>query len=99
MRVARPGIRSATGWGHEQILRRKLPATDYARGWLIDFAAGTEWPEVDQHPTEERYFVDRSAAARVEALRGHHRRLVAERDRLDALASTVFRTIAELESS
>ncbi|MEW2069591.1 MerR family transcriptional regulator [Streptomyces sp. NPDC007346] len=35
----------------------------------------------------------------VEALRGHHRRLVAERDRLDALAGTVFRTIAELEQS
>ncbi|MFD3789802.1 MerR family transcriptional regulator [Streptomyces cyaneofuscatus] len=29
----------------------------------------------------------------VEALRGHHRRLVAERDRLDALAATVFRAI------
>ncbi|SCD89169.1 TipAS antibiotic-recognition domain-containing protein [Streptomyces sp. ScaeMP-e83] len=29
----------------------------------------------------------------VEALRGHHRRLVAERDRLDALAGTVFRPI------
>ncbi|CAM5650742.1 MULTISPECIES: cupin domain-containing protein [Streptomyces] len=39
------------------ILRRRLPATDYARGWLIDFAAGTEWPEVDEHATEERYFV------------------------------------------
>ncbi|MFE6001377.1 anti-sigma factor [Streptomyces sp. NPDC056454] len=38
-------------------LRRKLPATAYARGWLIGFAAGTEWPETDEHPTEERYFV------------------------------------------
>ncbi|MEF3117642.1 MerR family transcriptional regulator [Streptomyces chrestomyceticus] len=35
----------------------------------------------------------------VEALRGHHRRLLAERDRLDALAATVARTIAELERS
>ncbi len=35
----------------------------------------------------------------VEALRGHHLRLIAERDRLDALAGTVFRTIAELEQS
>ncbi|MFF3537574.1 MerR family transcriptional regulator [Streptomyces sp. NPDC002466] len=35
----------------------------------------------------------------VEALRGHHRRLLAERDRLDALADTVSRTIAELEQS
>ncbi|MCZ1008181.1 MerR family transcriptional regulator [Streptomyces lydicus] len=35
----------------------------------------------------------------VEALRGHHRRLLAERDRLDALAGTVARTITELEHS
>lgn len=35
----------------------------------------------------------------VEALRGHHRRLLAERDRLDTLAATVSRTIAELEES
>ncbi|MFD9904620.1 MerR family transcriptional regulator [Streptomyces sp. NPDC059063] len=35
----------------------------------------------------------------VEALRGHCRRLLAERDRLDALAATVTRTIAELEQS
>ncbi|MFJ7631242.1 MerR family transcriptional regulator [Streptomyces sp. NPDC097595] len=35
----------------------------------------------------------------VEALRGHHRRLLAERDRLDTLATTVSRTIAELELS
>ncbi|MER5963479.1 MerR family transcriptional regulator [Streptomyces sp. NPDC002057] len=35
----------------------------------------------------------------VDALRGHHRWLLAERDRLDALAGTVSRTIAELEQS
>lgn len=35
----------------------------------------------------------------VEALRGHHRRLLAERDRLDVLAGTVSRTITELEQS
>ncbi|MEU6117336.1 MerR family transcriptional regulator [Streptomyces sp. NPDC047117] len=35
----------------------------------------------------------------VEALRDHHRRLLAERDRLDALAGTVSRTITELEQS
>ncbi|MDT0448062.1 MerR family transcriptional regulator [Streptomyces hesseae] len=35
----------------------------------------------------------------VEALRGHHRRLLAERDRLDVLAAAVSRTIAELEQS
>ncbi|MGW7024296.1 cupin domain-containing protein [Streptomyces decoyicus] len=39
------------------IVRRRLPGTPYARGWLIDFAAGTEWPEVDVHAAEERYFV------------------------------------------
>ncbi|WP_392675815.1 MerR family transcriptional regulator [Streptomyces sp. LN785] len=35
----------------------------------------------------------------VEALRGHHRRLLAERNRLGTLAATVSRTIAELEQS
>lgn len=35
----------------------------------------------------------------LEALRGHRRRLLAERDRLDTLAVTVSRTIAELEES
>ncbi|MFE6050962.1 MerR family transcriptional regulator [Kitasatospora sp. NPDC056446] len=35
----------------------------------------------------------------VDALRGHHRQLVSERDRLDALAATVSRTIADLERS
>ncbi|MFI9276052.1 MerR family transcriptional regulator [Kitasatospora sp. NPDC052896] len=35
----------------------------------------------------------------LEALRGHRRRLLAERDRLDALAGTVSRTIVELEQS
>ncbi|MFB1047565.1 MerR family transcriptional regulator [Streptomyces chrestomyceticus] len=35
----------------------------------------------------------------LEALRGHHRRLLTERDRLDALAGTVARTITELERS
>lgn len=39
------------------IMRRRLPHTEYARGWLIDFAPGTEWPEVDVHATEERYYV------------------------------------------
>ncbi|AUY54326.1 cupin domain-containing protein [Streptomyces sp. CB01881] len=39
------------------IVRRRLPMTEYARGWLIDFAPGTEWPDVDVHATEERYYV------------------------------------------
>lgn len=39
------------------ITRRQLPITDYAGGWLIDFAPGTQWPAVDEHTTEERYYV------------------------------------------
>ncbi|MDH6580566.1 MerR family transcriptional regulator [Kitasatospora sp. MAP5-34] len=46
--------------------------------------------------------IGRVLAAQVdelEALRGHHRQLLAERDRLDGLARTVSRTITELEQS
>ncbi len=46
--------------------------------------------------------IGRILAAQVDeldALRGHHRRLLAERDRIDALAGTVSRTITELEQS
>ncbi|MDR8412875.1 cupin domain-containing protein [Nonomuraea sp. 3-1Str] len=39
------------------ILRRALPATDRCRGWAYDFAPGAEWPEVDVHEGEERYYV------------------------------------------
>ncbi len=39
------------------IVRRRLPATAWARGWMYDFAPGTEWPEVDVHEGEERYYV------------------------------------------
>lgn len=39
------------------ITRRRLPATEWARGWMYDFAPGTEWPEDDVHEGEERYFV------------------------------------------
>lgn len=39
------------------IIRRPLADTAHARGWMIDFAAGTEWPAVDHHDGEERYFV------------------------------------------
>ncbi|WP_052852596.1 cupin domain-containing protein [Streptomyces avicenniae] len=39
------------------IVRRRLPATEWARGWMYDFAAGAEWPEVDVHEGEERYYV------------------------------------------
>jgi hypothetical protein len=39
------------------IIRRRLPATEWARGWMYDFAPGAEWPEVDVHEGEERYYV------------------------------------------
>ncbi|MET7710407.1 cupin domain-containing protein [Micromonospora sp. NPDC005413] len=39
------------------VVRRRLPATERARGWMYDFAPGTEWPEVDVHEGEERYYV------------------------------------------
>ncbi|MEU4573171.1 cupin domain-containing protein [Nonomuraea sp. ATR24] len=39
------------------IIRRRLPATAWARGWMYDFAPGAEWPEVDVHESEERYYV------------------------------------------
>ncbi|MET9342452.1 cupin domain-containing protein [Nonomuraea sp. NPDC003804] len=39
------------------IVRRRLTATDRARGWMYDFAPGAEWPEVDRHDGEERYYV------------------------------------------
>ncbi|MFJ8017357.1 MerR family transcriptional regulator [Streptomyces sp. NPDC096339] len=58
---------------------------------LVLRALGVGLPEIGRILAEQ---VDE-----VEALRGHHRRLLAERDRLDALAGTVSRTIAELEQS
>ena len=47
-----PSVEVAPG-----IFGRRLQATNWARGWLYDFAPGTEWPEVDVHEGEERYFV------------------------------------------
>lgn len=39
------------------IYRRDLSTTAFARGWLIDFEPGSQWPEIDHHATEERYLV------------------------------------------
>lgn len=39
------------------IYRQDLPATDRARAWVIDFEPGSEWPSVDVHEDEERYYV------------------------------------------
>lgn len=58
---------------------------------LVLRALGVGLPEIGRILAEQ---VDE-----VGALRGHHRRLLAERDRLDALADAVSRTIAELERS
>lgn len=58
---------------------------------LVLRALGVGLPEIGRILSEQ---VDE-----VDALRGHHQRLLAERDRLDALAATVSRTIAELEQS
>lgn len=58
---------------------------------LVLRALGVGLPEIGRILTDQ---VDELAA-----LRGHHRRLLAERDRLDALAATVARTIAELDRS
>ncbi|GAA4965342.1 MerR family transcriptional regulator [Yinghuangia aomiensis] len=58
---------------------------------LVLRALGVGLPEIGRILSEQ---VDE-----VDALRTHHRRLLAERDRLDALAGTVSRTIAELEQS
>ncbi|MEU8685891.1 MerR family transcriptional regulator [Streptomyces sp. NPDC048611] len=58
---------------------------------LVLRALGLGLPEIGRVLAEQ---VDE-----LEALRGHHRRLLAERDRLDGLAGTVSRTITQLEQS
>ncbi|MDF3300172.1 MerR family transcriptional regulator [Streptomyces tropicalis] len=58
---------------------------------LVLRALGVGLPEIGRILADE---VDT-----VEALHGHHQRLLAERDRLDTLAATVSRTIAEMEQS
>ncbi|WP_405628620.1 MerR family transcriptional regulator [Streptomyces sp. NBC_01174] len=58
---------------------------------LVLRALGVGLPEIGRIMAEE---IDE-----VVALRGHRRKLLAERDRLEALAATVSRTIAELEQS
>ncbi|MFW3473370.1 MerR family transcriptional regulator [Streptomyces microflavus] len=74
--------------GHRRYEERQLLLLQQI---LVLRALGVGLPEIGRilaHQVDE-----------VEALRGHHRRLVAERDRLDGLAATVSRTIAELEQS
>lgn len=37
--------------------RRDLPAVAGVRSWIVDMAAGSTWPAVDDHPTGEAYLV------------------------------------------
>ncbi|MGI5471514.1 cupin domain-containing protein [Streptomyces sp. CA-132043] len=39
------------------VTARRLPRTAYSRGWLLDFAPGSQFPVIDEHATEERYYV------------------------------------------
>ncbi|WP_329125754.1 cupin domain-containing protein [Streptomyces sp. NBC_01465] len=36
---------------------RTLPATAQASSWVLDFAPGSRWMEVDHHVTEEHFYV------------------------------------------
>ncbi|RSS56622.1 MerR family transcriptional regulator [Streptomyces sp. WAC01280] len=80
---ARIGANGHRYYGERQLLRLQQI--------LVLRALGVGLPEIGRILSEQ---VDE-----VDALRGHHRRLLAERDRLDALAGTVSRTIADLEQS
>ena len=37
--------------------RRDLPANPGVRAWVVDMAAGSEWPHVDHHPHGEAFYV------------------------------------------
>lgn len=39
------------------ITRRRIHRSDFASSWLIEFAPGSCWPEVDRHTREEWYYV------------------------------------------
>ncbi|WP_433544360.1 MerR family transcriptional regulator (plasmid) [Streptomyces sp. CA-294286] len=83
LRPARTGANGYRYYGERQLL--------LLQQILVLRALGVGLPEIGR-------ILD-AQVDEVEALRGHHRRLLAERDRLDALAGTVSRTIAELERS
>ncbi|WCD90871.1 HTH-type transcriptional activator mta [Streptomyces xanthophaeus] len=80
---ARVGAHGRRHYGERQLLRLQQI--------LVLRGLGVGLPEIGRILSEQ---VDE-----VDALRGHHQRLLAERDRLDTLAGTVSRTIAELEQS
>ncbi|AVV41538.1 MerR family transcriptional regulator [Streptomyces sp. P3] len=80
---ARIGTNGHRYYGERQLLRLQQI--------LVLRALGVGLPEIGRILSQQ---VDE-----VDALRSHHRRLLAERDRIDVLAGTVSRTIAELEQS
>ncbi|WNZ06364.1 MerR family transcriptional regulator [Streptomyces sp. 11x1] len=80
---ARIGTNGHRYYGERQLLRLQQI--------LVLRALGVGLPEIGRILSEQ---VDE-----VDALRSHHQRLLAERDRIDVLAGTVSRTIAELEQS
>lgn len=82
---ARIGANGHRYYEEHQLLRLQLQQI------LVLRALGVGLPEVGRILAEQ---IDQ-----VDALRSHHLRLLAERDRLDALAGTVSRTIAELKQS
>ena len=38
-------------------VRRDLPAAGGMRAWIVEMAPGSEWPQVDEHPTGEDVYV------------------------------------------
>ncbi|MEV0090848.1 cupin domain-containing protein [Streptomyces sp. NPDC050738] len=36
---------------------RELPSTAQASSWVLDFAPGSQWMEVDHHSSEEHFYV------------------------------------------
>ncbi|MEU3355119.1 MerR family transcriptional regulator [Streptomyces sp. NPDC037389] len=83
LRPARTGANGRRYYEERQLLRLQQI--------LVLRELGVGLPEIGRILAEQ---VDE-----LEALRGHQRRLLHERDRLDALARTVSRTITELEQS
>jgi DNA-binding transcriptional MerR regulator len=82
--LLRPAFVAANGYRHygeEELLRLQQI--------LVLRELGVGLPEIGRILDEQ--------TDRVEALREHHKRLLAERDRLGTLATTVARTIRELE--
>jgi DNA-binding transcriptional MerR regulator len=81
LKPAGTGTNGYRRYGQDELLRLQRI--------LVLRALGLGLPEIGRVLDEQR--------DRLDALREHHERLLAERDRLDRMATTVARTIAELE--